>query len=126
LIRWGNNIPFFIIFISMNLQETIRRILREETNINMRLRRRISLIDEEIKYRMDVVYRPNNICRYESEEELLEVITEATIDSMYYKYFDNIDDTSDEWVKIFFFIEKYIKDKYGNDLKNYYHINCGN
>ena len=28
---------------------------------------------------------------------------------MYYKYFDNIDDTSDEWVKIFFFIEKYIK-----------------
>ena len=110
----------------MNLQKTIRRILREETNINMRLRRRISLIDEEIKYKMDVVYRPNNICIYESGEELLEVITEATIDSMYYKHFDNIDDTSDEWVKIFLFIEKYIKDKYSNDLKNYYHINCGN
>jgi ADP-ribose pyrophosphatase YjhB (NUDIX family) len=110
----------------MNLQKTIRRILREETNINMRLRRRLSLIDEEVKYRMDVVYRPNNICRYESGEELLEVITEATIDSIYYKYFDDIDDTSDEWVKIFLFIEKYIKDKYGSDLKNYYHINCGN
>jgi len=110
----------------MNLQKTIKRILREETNINMRLRRRISLIDEEIKYRMDVVYRPNNICRYESGEELFDVVSEATIDSMYYKYFDDIDDTSKEWEKIYYSIMDYIQMNYRKDIMEYYHINCGN
>jgi hypothetical protein len=50
----------------------------------------------------------------------------ATIENMYYTYFGDMDDDSKEWVKIFRFMEKYIKDKYGDELKDYYHINCGN
>jgi hypothetical protein len=109
----------------MNLQKTIRRILFEETDVNTRLRRRIHYVDTEIKYRMNVVYTPDNICRFESGEELFDVVSEATIDNMYYKYFDDIDDTSKEWEKIYYLIMDYIQMNYGKDIMEYYHINCG-
>ena len=61
----------------MNLQETIRRILKEETQIPIPLRRRLHFVDEELIYRLSAVYRPDSICRFESGEELLDVIGEG-------------------------------------------------
>jgi hypothetical protein len=51
---------------------------------------------------------------------------EAAIESMYWNYFANIDDNSGEWSEIYYGMVKYIKDKYGEKIKEYYHINCGN
>jgi len=110
----------------MNLQEHIRRILKEETKINIRLRRRIAMLDYEVESRLGSIYRPDNICRYESGEELLDVVGEAAIESMYWNYFADIDDNSGEWGEIYYDMVKYIKDKYGEKIKEYYHINCGN
>ena len=108
----------------MNLQE--QRIIEEETKMNIRLRRRLGMLDYEIESKMRAVYRPDNICEnYISGEELLDVVGEAAIDSMYWNYFANIDDNSGEWEEIYHDIVKYITDKYGEKIKEYYHINCG-
>jgi len=111
----------------MNLQEQIRRILKEERKMNTRLRRRLGMLDYEIESKMRAVYRPDNICEnYRSGEELLYVVGEVAIDSMYLNYFANIDDNSREWSEIYDDMVEYIKDKYGEKIKEYYHINCGN
>jgi len=95
-------------------------------NMNTRLRRRLGMLDYEIESKMRAVYRPDNICEnYRSGEELLDVVGEAAIDSMYWNYFADIDDNSGEWVNIYYDMVKYIRDKYGNKIKEYYHINCG-
>jgi hypothetical protein len=110
----------------MKLQETIRRILKEETKMNTRLRRRLNMLDFEVEYRLGATYRPDNICQYKDGNELVEVVMESAIESMYWNYFANIDDNSGEWSEIYYGMVKYIKDKYGEKIKEYYHINCGN
>lgn len=108
------------------LEENFTKILKENTNINSRVRRRINLLDDELLYRMSAIYRPDNICRYVSGEELLEVIIEAVIDAMYFTYFSDMDDNTGEWGESYYFMYNYMKDKYGDKIKEYYHINCGN
>ena len=107
------------------LQESIRRILKEETDVSPYLRRRIDMLDYEIEHRLSDIYKPNNICKYENEDELLDVIMEAAIDSTYWNYFGNIDDNSKEWVKLYNEMVQYIMDKYGDEIRNYYIDNCG-
>ena len=111
----------------MKLQEQIRKILKEETNTSIRLRRRLSMLDHEVEYRLKSTYRPAYICiNYVSGEELLAVVMEAVIESMYFNHFSNIDDNSVEWGEIYRDMVKYITNKYGDKIKEYYHINCGN
>jgi hypothetical protein len=110
----------------MNLQEQIRKVLREETKIPVRLRRRFEHLDDEIDFRMRRIYTPKDICRFRSGEELLEVVSETVIDAMYYTYFSDVDGNSKEWVIMYRTMIEYINDKYGEEIKKYYHINCGN
>ena len=110
----------------MNIREQIRKVLRESTMMNIRLRRRLNMLDYEVEYRLSAVYRPNIICNYKSGEELLEVVAEEAIESMYWNYFTDIDDDSGEWDEMYHDMFKYIKNKHGNKIKEYYHINCGN
>jgi hypothetical protein len=105
-----------------DLQE--QRIIEEETKMNIRLRRRLGMLDYEVEHRLSVIYRADTICRYESGEELLDVVGDAAIDSMYWNYFANIDDNSAEWGEIYHNMVKYITDKYGEKIKNYYVENC--
>lgn len=109
----------------MNLQEQIRRILKEETKMNLRLRRRFAELDNEFHRLMSAVYTPNYICRYKSGEELLDVVSEAVIGFMYWNYFDDIDYNSEEWGKIYNNMIKYLSNKYREEIKEYYHISCG-
>ena len=108
-----------------NLQEQIRRILKEETEMNTYLRRRIDMLDYEIEYRLGRIYTEGNICQYENEDELLDVMVEASIDSMYWNYFANIDDNSKEWSELYHDMYEYLTDKYGDEIRNRYIDNCG-
>ncbi len=108
-----------------NLQEQIRRILKEETEVSTYLRRRLGMLDYEIEYRLSAIYRPDNICQYKNGDELVEVVMEEAIDSMYWNYFADTDDNSEEWVNIYYEMVKYIRDKYGDEIRNYYIDNCG-
>jgi hypothetical protein len=104
----------------MNLQG--QRIIEEETKMNTRFRRRLGVIDNEFYRLMKEVYRPDNICRYQSDEELLDVVGEAVIEFMYFNHFAD----SEEWSETYHYMWVYIRKKYGEKIKEYYHINCGN
>ena len=109
----------------MNLQEQIRRILKEERKMSTRVRRRLGEIDNEFNRLMSAVYRPDSICRYRSGEELVNVVGEAVIEFMYYNHFQDMNYDSLEWIDVYQEMENYIENKYGEKLINYYHINCG-
>jgi hypothetical protein len=110
----------------MSLQEQIRRILKEETNMNIYLRRRLGIIDNGFHRLMKEVYTPDNLCWHLSGEDLLEHVIQSVINFMYFNHFSNLDDDEKLWNEIYNDIENYIKDKYGEKIKEYYHINCGN
>ena len=93
--------------------------------MNTRLRRRLGMVDNEFYRLMSAVYRPDNICRYRSGEELLDVVGEAVIEFMYYNHFADIDDNSGEWAEIYWDMVKYVRKKYGEQIKKLYNDNCG-
>jgi hypothetical protein len=108
----------------MNLKETIRRVLREETKPH-KIMRRTHLIDGEIVRLLNVVYLDKRICaRYDDADMFARVVTEAIVERLYFNEFYMMDDTSLEWEKSVDFIYDYIKDSYGEKLKNYFNNMC--
>ena len=87
--------------------------------------RRTYEIDREFKRQMSAVYRPNSICRYDDGKMLVNVVTEAIVENLYFNTFYMVDDTSTEWEKFVDFVYDYIKNNYGQELIDYYNLNCG-
>lgn len=107
------------------LREHIRKILKEQFEVPVRLKRRLKFVDDTVDYFMIGTYIPDRVCDYKDGEELLNVVGEAVIERMYYNYFSDIDDNSEEWSRIYYGMVEYIEKKYGDEIKEYYHINCG-
>ena len=101
-------------------------VLREDKKPIAAVRRRYGLIDDEFNRLMHKVYGPDKICIYRSGEELVMVVTEAVAENLYFNTFYNLDDDSKEWEEIYDSIIGYMQHKYGKQLEEYYHINCGN
>ena len=110
---------------SMNLQEHIRRVIREETKIPTMLLRRLYYLDNEVDLLMRTI-TPKATCTFRSGEELLEIVSSTVIKTIYWTYFADVDDNSKEWGLMYRTMVKYINDKHGDNIKEYYHINCGN
>jgi len=110
----------------MNLQESIRRILREERKPSLKIRRRTHLIDKEVQNLIRSVYTPNKICKnYTGGIELVAVISHAVIENLYFNtFYETMADDSKDWEEIADYIWDYIHEKYGKEIDNYYHINC--
>ncbi len=110
--------------INMNLQENIKRILREDRKLSNFLRRRLENLDYEVeRYK---VWGGHNICIFfKSDIEYFETIMENAIDFMYYNYFSNIDDNSGEWAHIYLDMVNYIRNKYQDKIMKHYDDNCG-
>ena len=109
----------------MNLKETIRRILREETR-PLKVMRRTHLIDNEIAKLLDRVYYDKRICgRYDDANMFMNVVQEAVLENLYFSTLHNMmDDTSEEWESSANFIYDFIKDSYGEKLKDYFNNMC--
>ena len=111
----------------MSIKESIRRVLREETKKPIvAVKRRYALIDDEFNRLMQRVYGPDKICMYRSGEELVMVVTEAIVEHLYFNSFYNLDYESKEWGEVYDSIIGHVQYKYGKQLEEYYHINCGN
>lgn len=98
-------------------------ILKEETEIPIRLRRRLNFVDDLVTYWASK--RVKECGRFSSDFNFLRFIVQDVIEDMYYTHFEDIDDESVEWKKMYITMEKYITEKFGNSIKNVYHINCG-
>jgi hypothetical protein len=101
----------------MNLQESIKRILREEidmiTNLNQ-LRRRTYLIDKYISYylvdKMISHYNRKNDNTQQSDD--LKKLISFVQERLHGKYFVYSELPDEEWEEIKNFIEAYIKENY--------------
>ncbi len=113
----------------MNLQENIRRILREETSdpIIVALRRRVRDLDWFIWFEVRELDRRQigGICSFKTPESFIEAVIERVDDGIYWDYFSTfIDDDSEDRAVMYRFIEKFIKDNYDNDLRVHFNITC--
>lgn len=110
----------------MNLQESIRKVLREDRKLSNFLKRRLKNLDYEVESRLNNTFRNNNICLFfKNEVDLFETIMEESIDSMYYNYFSHIDDNSGEWAHEYLDMVDYIRKKYQDKIMKHYDDNCG-
>jgi hypothetical protein len=106
------------------MRQTIKRILREETR-PYKIMRRTHLIDREIARLLDIVYYDKRICgRYDNANMFLQVVTETVVENLYFNTFYMMDDTSLEWESSVNFIYDFIKDSYGEKLKDYFNNMC--
>ena len=111
----------------MNLHENIHRIKEVmgvlNENWEVSFKRRIHNIDGLIPLIVSNIKKSYNICEI-SETIFLEDVTYNTIDHMYWSYFSNVEDDTDEWTQMFKAMEKYIEDKFGEELRNDYRSRC--
>ena len=107
----------------MNLKESIKRILREET-VPLFVRRRIDAVDWQIDFAVKEVNRQYNVCNL-GEDGFIDTVIQKTIDSMYWDFFSDMDDNSDEWTSAYHYMERYINNNFVNKLRENYHLNCG-
>ncbi len=114
-------------FNNMNLQETIRKVLREETSnpINLILRR-LESVDWLVEFSVREIQRQyNGICNVRTPENFVEIVIEKTGDGVYWDYFsESIDEGSDEWGQMYRFIEKYVEAKFGDTLRSNFNRLC--
>ena len=106
----------------LNIRESI---LREEMR-PYKIMRRTHLIDNEIAKLLDRVYYDKRICgRYDDANMFMNVVQEAVLENLYFSTLHNMmDDTSEEWEISANFIYDFIKDSYGEKLKDYFNNMC--
>ena len=111
----------------LTLIKTVKCLIIEGSEYVTFFRRRISAIDNLVKTKIKQVYTPDKLCIYKDDIEFVKVVIYAVAETFYYSYLigTGLDDDSEEWSMIFLNIDKYIMEKYGEELKKYYHINCG-
>ena len=110
--------------IYMESQEKIRRILREETQMSTFIRRRINIIDG---YFNDAIKDWKvNMCDFRHSSHLLEKLIYDTMENLYFIHFETeFDDDDSEWYKISVMVEKYLTEKYSDEINKFYHLQCG-
>jgi hypothetical protein len=110
----------------MNLQENIRRILREDRQPSNFLKRRFKMLDYEVDSRLNNTFGGDNICIFfKSDIEYFETIMENAINAMYYNYFSHMDDNSGEWAHEYLDMVDYIRKKHKDKIMKHYDDNCG-
>jgi hypothetical protein len=120
------------------MKELIRQVLKSElsrkrlqnenvTKSQVSILRRIDSVDWCVEFSVREIERQyNGICNTRTPENFVETVIEKVGDSMYWDYFaDTIDDGSEEWGQMYRFIEKYVEHKFGDKLRQFYHVNCG-
>ena len=94
----------------------------------LRTLRRVHAIDEIINHKLDrienmIIVNNLNLCEL-SLQQFYDMVAEYVKESMYYDYFSDIDDYSDEWREIHEIMTKYIDFVYGDKIENFYWGYC--
>ena len=107
----------------MNLDESIRRIIREETQIAPQVLRRRPKIDEMFEHIRGRYTRL--FCEYRNPNILLGVLYERTLSDLYHAWFyQTVSD--DDWDVASEYIQKYLKDKYEKETIDLWEERCKN
>ena len=109
------------------IQESIRKVLKEERKLSSFLLRRLDMLDYEVERELNGSWgASHNICIFfKSNIKYFERIMENAIHAMYYNYFSHIDDNSGEWAHEYLDMVDYIRKKYQYKIMKHYDDNCG-
>jgi hypothetical protein len=108
------------------MKDIIKKILKEESTIPLRVRRRLSTLEDIFVDKVNNVYRPEKLLTYRSPEDLLNHIMGSTLDEIHQKHFPDLHVFSNEWFYIWTSMSNHLKNKYKSEIYRYYHINTGN
>ena len=105
----------------MKLLNSIKTILKEETDKSIFVRRRIHYIEDYLNYTIRVTNQSRNTCRFKNVDDYVDYIVEETISRLWQGWFSQIDDMSEELIQILKEIEKHIfhSDLMGKIINNY-------
>ena len=105
----------------MKLLNSIKTILKEETDKSIFVRRRIHYIEDYLDYTIRVANQSRNTCRFQNRDNYVDYIVEETVSRLWQGWFSQIDDMSEEWVDIAEEIENHIfnSDMMGKIIDNY-------
>jgi hypothetical protein len=104
-------------------------IITEEQNTRLRVLRRLSPIDDLVDLKLrkyDNMIKTNiafGLCD-ENEQYFYLVVKQWVIEQMYYSYFGDIDDSSDEWEEIYNIMEKYLDSNHKDYIKDFFISSC--
>lgn len=105
----------------------MKYIITEEQYNNLSVKRKLYVIDELINIRMKQIYKGGNFyvdyCDYGSDT-FIDIIIEWVVERMYYDYFGEMDDNSEEWANIYRMIIEYIKKIHSNKIIEQYNKMC--
>jgi hypothetical protein len=98
----------------------------------LRVPRRLYAIENLVEYRLDDyvdMILSNNSYRFfkfcdKDEDYFYEVVVRWVIEQMYYNYFSDIDDTSEEWSEMYKMMEMYIDKLYSKKIKDFFNNRC--
>jgi len=83
-----------------------------------RLLRRINNIDDLVDYRLER-YTYLDVCDV-TMEGFFYMISQWVIEAMYYDYFGDVDDLSEEWTTMYRFMSKYIDSVHRKKIEDFY------
>jgi hypothetical protein len=111
----------------MNLQEQVNRIQEmmglNESNFLSAVQRRIRNVDELIFVSADEVNVQYSMCEID-EDDFIDATISKTLDTIYWDYFSDVDNSSPEWSEASKMMEKYARDKYGEKLRLMHQYVC--
>ena len=80
----------------MKLLNSIKTILKEETDKSIFVRRRIHYIEDYLDYTIRVANQSRNTCRFQNRDNYVDYIVEETVSRLWQGWFSQIDDMSED------------------------------
>lgn len=120
-------------FIFKHLKDDINDVYNKSNDLNesreeLRYRRHIKEIDEIILSGISIVsneYNTQSFCStFKSPRELIFTIIEEVSSIIYYRYFSEIDDESEEWGDVYELNYNYIKNIFGDEITLMWNRRC--
>jgi hypothetical protein len=105
----------------------MKYIITEEQNLRVKILRRLGSVHEIINNELSYFYsqrsKYQNLCKYDLED-FITIVIQWICEKMYYDYFSDIDDTSEEWSSIHNIIVEYIESVHFKTIKHFYNKKC--
>ena len=102
----------------------MKYIITEEQDVRLSILRRLSSVDDWTNYYLTTEPYYFNICNYDFED-FLSMVIQWVCEKMYYDYYNDVDDDSEEWSLIHNIIVKYIELVHSNTINDFYKNKCG-
>ena len=102
----------------------MKYIITEEQNLKIKVLRRLSAVDfmlNNLSNFSSGIFL--NLCKYDFDD-VFTMIIQWACENMYYDYFGDLEDDSEEWAYVHSVIVKYIETYHSETVKDFYDKKC--